>query len=76
MPSHTINALREAIRLTEHNTGLVLNFAMNYGSRREMTDCVKQIALQVKSGNYRQRTLHLNSLTDICLLEICLIRIC
>ena len=50
LPSHTINALREAIRLTEHNTGLVLNFAMNYGSRREMTDCVKQIALQVKSG--------------------------
>lgn len=50
LPSHTVNALREAIRLTEHNTGLVLNFAMNYGSRREMTDCVKQIALQVQSG--------------------------
>ena len=61
LPSHTVNALREAIRLTEHNTGLVLNFAMNYGSRREMTDCVKQIALQVQSGNSRQKTLHLSS---------------
>lgn len=50
LPSHTVNALREAIRLTEHNTGLVLNFAMNYGSRREMTECVKDIALQVQSG--------------------------
>lgn len=66
LPSHTVNALREAIRLTEHNTGLVLNFAMNYGSRREMTECVRDIALQVKSGSWLQKISHLNSSTNIC----------
>lgn len=50
LPSHTVDALREAIQRTQHNTGLVLNFAMNYGSRKEMTDCTKQIALKVQSG--------------------------
>lgn len=51
LPEHTVKALREAIRKTKDNTGLILTFALNYGSRSEITDAVKSIAQQVESGN-------------------------
>lgn len=50
LPAHTLQAVQEAVRKTEHNTGLVLNFALNYGSRKEMLEAVKQIAADVKDG--------------------------
>lgn len=50
LPSHTIKALEEAIRKTENNTGLILNLALNYGSRLEMTECVKQIGRDIEKG--------------------------
>ncbi|MWC26533.1 isoprenyl transferase [Paenibacillus sp. MMS18-CY102] len=50
LPSHTIRALEEAIERTANNTGLILNFALNYGSRTEMTDAVKRIAEAVRDG--------------------------
>ncbi|MGG6311155.1 isoprenyl transferase [Paenibacillus macerans] len=50
LPRHTIAAMKEAIERTKHNTGLILNFALNYGSRRELTECVKDIARQVQDG--------------------------
>lgn len=48
LPSYTIEALKEAVRKTEHNTGMILNFALNYGSRAELVNSVKQIAARVK----------------------------
>ena len=50
LPSHTIRALEEAIARTANNTGLILNFALNYGSRTELTDAVKRIAEAVRDG--------------------------
>ncbi|KOF10411.1 UDP pyrophosphate synthase [Planococcus glaciei] len=50
LPSHTISAIRKAKEATKHNTGLVLNFALNYGSRSEIVDAVKDIAAQVSAG--------------------------
>lgn len=50
LPKHTIAAMEEAIERTKHNTGLILNFALNYGSRREITESVKDIAKAVQSG--------------------------
>ncbi|MDU4697202.1 MULTISPECIES: isoprenyl transferase [Paenibacillus] len=50
LPKHTIAAMKEAIERTKHNTGLILNFALNYGSRREITESVKDIAKAVQSG--------------------------
>lgn len=44
LPSHTKKAIQRAMEATAHNTGMVLNFAMNYGSRVEMIECVKKIA--------------------------------
>ncbi|QAY65625.1 isoprenyl transferase [Paenibacillus protaetiae] len=50
LPKQTLNALEDAVRKTASNTGLILNFALNYGSRREMMEAVKQIADDVQAG--------------------------
>lgn len=50
LPKDTLEALERAIHLTKDNTGLVLNFALNYGGRSELTLAVKAIAEQVASG--------------------------
>jgi undecaprenyl diphosphate synthase len=51
LPSFTISAVEEAIVKTANNTGLVLNFALNYGSRKEMLEAVKNIAADVQNGH-------------------------
>ncbi|SDT46535.1 Undecaprenyl pyrophosphate synthetase [Paenibacillaceae bacterium GAS479] len=50
LPSYTLEALEEAIEKTKDNTGLVLNFALNYGSRAEMIDAVRAIAMDAAAG--------------------------
>jgi len=50
LPNHTLHAVEEAVKKTAGNTGLVLNFALNYGSRIEMLDAVKRIAEEVQQG--------------------------
>lgn len=50
LPQETLQALERAIALTKDNTGLVLNFALNYGGRAELTLAMKQLAEQVASG--------------------------
>lgn len=42
--------LKEAVRKTSDNKGLVLNLALNYGGRTEILDAVKAIANAVKAG--------------------------
>jgi len=51
LPEHTLAAVEEAVRQTQHNTGLILNFALNYGSRIEMLEAAKQLAKQAVSGD-------------------------
>ncbi|WP_094044021.1 MULTISPECIES: isoprenyl transferase [unclassified Cohnella] len=50
LPDHTVAAVEEAVRRTAHNTGLILNFALNYGSRHEMLEAVKEVARQAAAG--------------------------
>ncbi|GIO41849.1 isoprenyl transferase [Paenibacillus apis] len=51
LPSHTFAAMEEAMERTKQNTGLILNFALNYGSHREITETVRGIAEKVKTGD-------------------------
>ena len=38
--------------MTHLNTGLILNFALNYGGRAEITQAVKQIAQEVLDAKF------------------------
>lgn len=50
LPEATLEALQKAEKKTENNTGLILNFALNYGGRDEVTRAVKAIAQDVRTG--------------------------
>jgi undecaprenyl diphosphate synthase len=45
-----IAAARHATEITAKNTGLILCLAINYGSRQEITDAVREIARKVQQG--------------------------
>ncbi|AXH98730.1 isoprenyl transferase [Sporosarcina sp. PTS2304] len=51
LPAHTKTAITKAMEITKNNTGLILNFAMNYGSRLELVHVMKELAREVESGN-------------------------
>lgn len=50
IPPHTQRAVNNAIEKTKNNTGLVLNFALNYGSRSEILTAIKEIVKDAKNG--------------------------
>jgi len=45
--------LKEAIELTQNNTGVVLNLALSYGGRAEIVDAVKEILQNIEQGNLK-----------------------
>lgn len=53
LPSHTVKAMREAVARTAGNDGLVLNFALNYGARKEIVDCVRDIGRDIRDGRLK-----------------------
>ena len=62
LPKHTQTALFEAMEETKHNTGLILNFALNYGSRSEMVSAIKQIMQKVQDGQ-----LKIDEIDEVCM---------
>jgi len=50
LPLHTLGPVKDAIEKTKNNTGLILNFALNYGGRRELVCGVKNLLKDVMEG--------------------------
>lgn len=50
LPKRTRMAVEHALSSTQNNTGLIVNFALNYGGRAEIVDAVKSIAGEVADG--------------------------
>lgn len=50
LPLHTLKAVEKAIEETKKNDGLILNFALNYGSRTEIITAVQKIAKDIETG--------------------------
>ncbi|MBT9167817.1 MAG: Ditrans,polycis-undecaprenyl-diphosphate synthase ((2E,6E)-farnesyl-diphosphate specific) [Syntrophomonadaceae bacterium] len=50
LPAHARNAVSEAVGVTAKNTGMVLNFALNYGSRDEIIAAVRTLAQKAVDG--------------------------
>lgn len=59
LPKHTLNAVEKAVEETKNNSGMILNFALNYGSRSEIMSAVKQVLVDSKDG-----TLNLDDLDE------------
>ncbi len=58
LPQAVLDKIQETVARTKKNTGLTVNLAFNYGSRIEILDAIKKIALAVKSGQL--------NIEDIC----------
>ena len=50
LPPDVLEELDQTIAALDHNTGMTLCLAVNYGSRAEITDAVRAIACKVQAG--------------------------
>jgi undecaprenyl diphosphate synthase len=50
LPGHLLRQLDECMNSTQQNTGLVLNLALNYGGRAELTDAFRHLLGEVQAG--------------------------
>jgi len=53
LPPSTQRKLQRVMESTMHNTAMVLNLALNYGSRDEILNAVRSISREVKEGRLR-----------------------
>ncbi|EAO54854.1 Undecaprenyl pyrophosphate synthetase [Bacillus thuringiensis serovar israelensis ATCC 35646] len=53
LPTHTRRAMEKAMEDTKENTGLILNFALNYGSRDEIVSAVQHMMKDNEEGKIR-----------------------
>lgn len=65
LPEITQRAMRSAMKRTKNNTGLILNVALSYGGRQEITDAVKAIALDIKHGKLEPEDISTQSIADL-----------
>ena len=54
LPGHTQKAVEEGVKRTRENNGMIVNFALNYGSRKEIVRAVKQISRLVARGEIKE----------------------
>jgi undecaprenyl diphosphate synthase len=50
LPKKVHEELSHVIKATESNSGMVLNLALSYGSRDELTNCIKEIGSKIKKN--------------------------
>ena len=50
LPEGTVKILKDIIDKTEHNTNMVLNLALSYGSRNELTRAMQQLGRDIAEG--------------------------
>lgn len=53
LPDPVLHEVQKTLEETKHNRGLTLTLALNYGSRAEIVDAVKDIAKQVAAGTLK-----------------------
>ena len=50
LPKNTYDIVQRAMHETANNTGLILNFAFNYGSRKEIVSAVQKLGQAIEAG--------------------------
>ena len=51
LPDAVLRELDETIRISTNNTGMILSLAVNYGSRTEIVEAVRQLAQRTAEGD-------------------------
>ncbi|MBH05765.1 MAG: di-trans,poly-cis-decaprenylcistransferase [Phycisphaeraceae bacterium] len=64
LPDRVLEQLDETAQITAGNTGLTLALAINYGSRAEITDAVRNIANKARKGNLNPDEITEQTVTD------------
>lgn len=64
LPEATQKAVRDAIKDTADCDGMILNFALNYGSRDEITRAVRAIASEVQDGQLEPAAITEQTISD------------
>ena len=54
IPEETMSVINDAIETTKNNTGLILNFAFNYGGRDEIVRAAKNFAIDYAKDSTKQ----------------------
>ncbi|PIC68742.1 isoprenyl transferase [Sporosarcina sp. P21c] len=62
LPKHTKKAIEKAMEQTKYNKGLILNFAMNYGSRVELVHAMKELVEEVAAGTLKVEEINESSI--------------
>jgi len=57
LPEYTLQAIENAIERTSRNTGMILNFALNYGGRKEVLAGVERIMRDVREGRLQTESI-------------------
>lgn len=52
LPKHTQKAIHDAMEQTKDNTGMILNFALNYGGRGEILTAVNKLVSAAQAGEF------------------------
>lgn len=64
VPDYTSRAIQHAMKETKNNDGMVLNFAFNYGSRREIVLAVQALAKMVQEGTLEPQEITEDLITE------------
>lgn len=64
LPDHTREAIAEGIEKTKNNTGMELNFALNYGAREEIIRAVRMLSHKCKDGQLDPEQIRAEDLED------------
>ncbi len=64
LPEMALKEVEAAKEKTKNNTGMILNIALNYGSRLEITQAVQKIASQVKNGKIKAEDISETTVSD------------
>ena len=64
LPPKTQTAVYDAIEQTSQNTGMILNFALNYGSRAEIVSAVQAISQQVSDGKLTSQEINEDTISQ------------
>ena len=50
LPENVQSIINDTIRKTQHNTGMILTFALNYGGKQDITEAVKRLVTDVQNS--------------------------